>query len=88
MVNLVIRFKEENPRWGYQKITDQIVYLGFKISKSTVKNIRGTDHDILDFCVRELGAFGGGGAVVDQCLGSCSSSSIILLKCSLKISVS
>ena len=39
IVNLVIRFKEENPRWGYQKITDQIVYLGFKISKSTVKNI-------------------------------------------------
>ncbi len=39
IVNLVIRFKKENPRWGYQKITDQIVYLGFKISKSTVKNI-------------------------------------------------
>ena len=39
IVNLVIRFKEENPRWGYQKITDQIVYLGFKISKSTVKSI-------------------------------------------------
>ena len=39
IVNLVIRVKEENHRWGYQKITDQIVYLGFKISKSTVKNI-------------------------------------------------
>ena len=39
IVNLVIRFKEENPRWGYQKITDQIVYLGHKISKSSVKNI-------------------------------------------------
>ena len=39
IVILVIRFKKENPRWGYQKITDQIVYLGFKISKSTVKNI-------------------------------------------------
>ena len=39
IVNLVIQFKEENPRWGYQKITDQIVYLGYKISKSTVKNI-------------------------------------------------
>jgi len=39
IVNLVIRFKEENPRWGYQKITDQIVYLGYKISKSSVKNI-------------------------------------------------
>jgi len=39
MVNLVIRFKEENPRWGYQKITDQLVYLKYNISKSTVKNI-------------------------------------------------
>jgi transposase InsO family protein len=39
IVALVIRFKEENPRWGYQKITDQIVYLGYEVSKSTVKNI-------------------------------------------------
>ena len=48
IVNLVIRFKEENPRWGYQKITDQIVYLGHKISKSIVKNIlieNGYDHE-------------------------------------------
>ena len=28
IVQLVIRFKEENPRWGYKKIRDQIVYLG------------------------------------------------------------
>lgn len=39
IVNLVIRFKEENPRWGYQKITDQIEYLGYKVSKTSVKNI-------------------------------------------------
>jgi hypothetical protein len=39
IVALVICFKKENPRWDYQKITDQIVYLGFEISKSTVKNI-------------------------------------------------
>ncbi len=38
ITKLVIRFKEENPRWGYQKITDQIVYLGHKISKTSVKN--------------------------------------------------
>ncbi len=31
--------KQENLRWGYQKITDQVVYLGYEISKSTVKNI-------------------------------------------------
>ena len=39
IVNLVIKFKKEDPRWGYQKITDQIEYLGFKISKASVKNI-------------------------------------------------
>jgi putative transposase len=39
IVDLVIRFKEDNPRWGYQKITDQVVYLGYTISKSTVKTI-------------------------------------------------
>jgi hypothetical protein len=39
IVRLVIQFKEENPRWGYQKITDQVTYLGYKISKSSVKNI-------------------------------------------------
>jgi putative transposase len=39
IVRLVIRFKEENLRWGYQKITDQVVYVGCKISASTVKHI-------------------------------------------------
>ncbi len=39
VINLVIKFKKENPRWGYQKITDQIEYLGYKISKTSVKNI-------------------------------------------------
>ena len=39
IIRLVIKFKKENPRWGYQKITDQIVYLGYDISKTTVKNI-------------------------------------------------
>jgi len=39
IIALVIRFKKENPRWGFQKITDQIEYLGFKISKTSVKNI-------------------------------------------------
>jgi hypothetical protein len=38
-VNLVIRLKEENPRWGYQKITDQLVYLGYNTCKTSVKNI-------------------------------------------------
>jgi len=39
IIKLVIRFKKQNRRWGYQKITDQLVYLGYRISKSSVKNI-------------------------------------------------
>jgi hypothetical protein len=39
VVDLVIRFKHENPRWGYKKIRDQVVYLGYNICKSSVKNI-------------------------------------------------
>jgi len=39
VVDLIIRFKQENPRWGFKKIRDQIVYLGYNICKSTVKNI-------------------------------------------------
>ena len=39
IVNLVIQFKKENPRWGFQQITDQIEYLGYEISKTSVKNI-------------------------------------------------
>jgi putative transposase len=39
IVNLVIKFKKENPRWGFQKITDQINYLGHEISKTSAKNI-------------------------------------------------
>jgi len=39
IADLVIRFKEENPRWGYKKIRDQFVYLGYNICKSSVKNV-------------------------------------------------
>jgi len=35
----VIRFKQKNPRWGYTRIRDYIVYLGYKIGETTVKNI-------------------------------------------------
>lgn len=37
IVILVIRFKEENPRWGYQKITDQVVYLGYNSAHQPLK---------------------------------------------------
>ncbi|MEN6309479.1 MAG: helix-turn-helix domain-containing protein [Anaerohalosphaeraceae bacterium] len=39
IIDLVIQFKKENPRWGYEKIADQMEYLGYKISKTSVKNI-------------------------------------------------
>jgi putative transposase len=39
IVDLVIRFKQENPRWGYTRIRDYLVYLGHKIGETTVKNI-------------------------------------------------
>ena len=28
ITDLVIRFKQENPHWGYTRIEDYIVYLG------------------------------------------------------------
>ena len=39
IIDLVIRFKKENPRWGYTRIRDYLVYLGHKIGETTVKNI-------------------------------------------------
>jgi len=39
LTDLAIRFKKENPRWGYTRIRDFIVHLGHKIGETTVKNI-------------------------------------------------
>ena len=39
IIALVVKFKDENSRCGYHRITDQIIYVGFQISKSSVKNI-------------------------------------------------
>jgi len=39
IIDLVIRFKEENPPWGCTRIRDYIVHLGYKIGETTVKNI-------------------------------------------------
>ncbi len=38
IIDLVIRFKKENPHWGYTRIRDYIVHLGYKIGETTVKN--------------------------------------------------
>ena len=34
-----MRFKKENFWWGYTRIRDYIVYLGYKIGETTVRNI-------------------------------------------------
>jgi putative transposase len=39
IIDLVIRFKKGNPHWGYTRIRDRIVHLGYKIGETTVKNI-------------------------------------------------
>jgi putative transposase len=39
IIDLVIRFKQENPRWGYTRIRDYLVHLGHKIGETTVKSI-------------------------------------------------
>ena len=39
IVELVVQFKRENPNWDYTRIRDYIVYLGYKIGETTVKNI-------------------------------------------------
>jgi hypothetical protein len=39
IIDLVVRFKKENPHWGYTRIRDYLVYLGYKIGETTVKNI-------------------------------------------------
>jgi putative transposase len=39
IVDLVIRFEKENPHWGYTRIRDYIVHLGYTVSETTAKNI-------------------------------------------------
>ena len=39
ITELVLQFKRENPHWGYTRIKDYVVYLGYKIGETTVKNI-------------------------------------------------
>jgi hypothetical protein len=45
IIDLVVRFKQENPRWSYTRIRDYLVYLGHKIGETTaqgrVRPIRG-----------------------------------------------
>jgi putative transposase len=37
--DLVLRLARENPRWGYQRITGELIKLGFRLSPSTVRRL-------------------------------------------------
>lgn len=39
IIDLVLRFKKENPQWGYDRIQGYLVYLGYKVSPATVQRI-------------------------------------------------
>lgn len=39
VIDLVLKFKQENARWGYRQIRNYLVYLGFPIGATTVKQI-------------------------------------------------
>jgi transposase InsO family protein len=37
--NLIVRLAKENPRWGYGKLEGELLKLGFKVSRTTVRNV-------------------------------------------------
>jgi transposase len=39
--SLIVRFAQENNRWGYAKIEGELIKLGYKVSITTVRNILG-----------------------------------------------
>jgi putative transposase len=36
---LIVRLAQENPRWGYSKIEGELLKLGYKVSRSSVRNV-------------------------------------------------
>jgi hypothetical protein len=48
---LIVRLAEENSRWGYGKIEGELLKLGFKVSRTTIRNVLDR-HDILPAPVR------------------------------------
>ena len=51
LVNLILRLAKENPRWGYGKIEGELLKLGFKVSRTTIRNTLHK-HKILPASVR------------------------------------
>ena len=44
--DLIVRLAQENQRWGYAKIEGELLKLGFKVSRTTIRNLLDR-HDIL-----------------------------------------
>jgi hypothetical protein len=42
--NLMVRLAKENPRWGYGKLEGELLKLGYKISRTTIRNILDRHH--------------------------------------------
>jgi transposase InsO family protein len=37
--NLIVRLAKENPRWGYGKLEGELLKLGYKVSRTTIRNV-------------------------------------------------
>jgi transposase InsO family protein len=42
--NLIVRLAKENPRWGYGKLEGELLKLGYKVSRTTIRNILNRHH--------------------------------------------
>ncbi len=49
--NLIVRLAKENPRWGYARLEGELLKLGFKVSRTTIRNILNR-HQIIPAPVR------------------------------------
>lgn len=41
---LILRFAKENPRWGYSKIEGELLKLGYRIGRSTIRDVLKCHH--------------------------------------------
>jgi len=49
----VLKLVRRNPEWGYERIAGCMEYLGFKISKSTVKRILVDNYSFRNTCTNQ-----------------------------------
>ncbi len=41
---MIVRLTKENPRWGYGKLEGELLKLGFKVSRTTIRNVLVRHH--------------------------------------------